>query len=60
MNTAEHSIMRYGGLYHTELVWDKILQYLGIGEYKPDWIVGRIYIPQHPSRDNEAYFDNLA
>jgi hypothetical protein len=40
------SFLRYGGYYYTALLWDNILQFLGIGKYySPDWVVGRIYIP---------------
>ena len=40
------SFLRYDGYYYTDLLWDNILQFLGIGKYySPNWVVGRIYIP---------------
>ena len=40
------SFIRYGGYYYTNLIWDNILQFLGIGKYySPNWVVGGIYIP---------------
>jgi hypothetical protein len=40
------SIARYGGLYYNYIVWDRILQLLGVGKhYVPEWRIGRIYVP---------------
>jgi hypothetical protein len=42
----EISFARYGGFYYNYIVWDRILQLLGIGKhYVPDWVIGRIYVP---------------
>ena len=42
----EISFARYGGFYYNYIVWDRILQFLGVGKYyATDWIVGRIYVP---------------
>jgi len=42
----EISFTRYGGFYYNYIVWDRILQLLGIGKhYVPEWVIGRIYIP---------------
>jgi hypothetical protein len=41
----EISFARYGGFYYNYIVWDRILQLLGIGKhYVPEWVIGRIYI----------------
>ena len=42
----EISFARYGGFYYNYIVWDRILQLLGIGKhYVPEWRIGRIYVP---------------
>ena len=42
----EISFARYGGFYYNYIVWDRILQLLGIGKhYVPEWVIGRIYVP---------------
>ena len=40
------SMDRYGGFKYNYIVWDRILQLLGVGKhYIPEWCIGRIYIP---------------
>jgi len=38
------SFIRYGGYYYTTLLWDSILQFLGIGKYHTHWKIGKIYV----------------
>jgi len=38
------SFARYGGYYYTDNLWDRILQFLGIGKYYEHWIIGKIYV----------------
>lgn len=54
------SFLRYDGYYYTDLLWDNILQFLGIGKYysPKHWVVGRIYIPNgvfHQNRWTKLY-----
>ena len=39
------SFIRYGGYYYTPLLWENILQFLGIGKYYNHWKIGKIYVP---------------
>jgi len=38
------SFTRYGGYYYTDILWDRILQFLGIGKYHDHWKIGKIYV----------------
>ena len=38
------SFARYGGYYYTDILWDRILQFLGIGKYHEHWKIGKIYV----------------
>ena len=38
------SFIRYGGYYYTDILWDRILQFLGIGKYHDHWKIGKIYV----------------
>ena len=38
------SFARYGGYYYTDILWDRILQLLGIGKYYDHWKIGKIYV----------------
>ena len=54
------SIARYGGLYYNYIVWDRILQLLGVGKhYAPEWCIGRIYVQSNvkfaPSTRHSIY-----
>ena len=40
----EISLIRYGGFYYNYIVWDRILQFLGIGKYYDHWKIGKIYV----------------
>ena len=39
----EISLIRYGGFYYNYIVWDRILQFLGIGKYD-HWKIDKIYV----------------
>jgi hypothetical protein len=34
----------YNGYYYTEILWDRISQFLGIGKYYEPWKIGKIYV----------------
>lgn len=38
------SFFRHGGFYFNLNVWDRILQFLGIGKYYEHWRIGKIYV----------------
>ena len=38
------SFFRHGGFYFNPNVWDRILQFLGIGKYNNHWKIGQIYV----------------
>ena len=38
------SFSRHGGFYFNANVWDRILQFLGIGKYYEHWRIGKIYV----------------
>ena len=38
------SFSRHGGFYFNSNVWDRILQFLGIGKYYEHWRIGKIYV----------------
>ena len=38
------SFFRHGGFYFNPNVWDRILQFLGIGKYYEHWRIGKIYV----------------
>ena len=38
------SFARYGGYYYTDILWDRILQFIGIGKYHDHWKIGKIYV----------------
>ena len=38
------SFSRHGGFYFNSNVWDRILQFLGIGKYHEHWKIGKIYV----------------
>ena len=40
----EISLIRHGGFYFNTNVWDRILQFLGIGKYYDHWKIGEIYV----------------
>ena len=45
-HSARSSLKKYNGFYYNHITWYRILQFLGVGKhYSPDWVVGRIYIP---------------
>ena len=39
------SFSRHSGFYFNSNVWDRILQFLGIGKYNNHWKIGQIYVP---------------
>ena len=38
------SFIRNGGYYYTDILWDRILHFLGIGKYHEHWRIGKIYV----------------
>ena len=51
------SIARYGGFYYNYIVWDRILQLLGVGKhYVPEWRIGRIYVQSNVRFDQSTRY----
>ena len=48
---------RYGGFNYNYIVWDRILQLLGVGKhYVPEWRIGRIYIQSNVRFDQSTRY----